>query len=81
MAQLLIRNLNSATVNCLKDMARTHHRSLQGEVQHILEQATAGTELTRKWPADFCEQVLGGWQGEPLTRHAQGEYEKREEFE
>lgn len=40
-------------------------------------------ELVRRaveteWPEGFFEEVVGGWQGEPLVRAAQDEYEERE---
>jgi hypothetical protein len=37
-------------------------------------------EIATEWPADFFESVVGGWQGEPLERAPQGEYEPRETF-
>jgi len=37
MAQILVRDLDSATVKRLKEKARQHNRSLQGEVKAILE--------------------------------------------
>lgn len=40
MAQLLIRDLASATIEGLKQRAKTHHRSLQGELKSIVEAAT-----------------------------------------
>jgi antitoxin FitA len=39
MAQILVRALDDALVARLKDRARQNHRSLQGEVRAILEQA------------------------------------------
>jgi hypothetical protein len=30
------------------------------------------------WPPGFFEQTAGAWQGEPLTREPQGEYEARD---
>jgi plasmid stability protein len=39
MAQILIRNVDEATLDKLKARARRSHRSLQGEVTEILEQA------------------------------------------
>lgn len=30
------------------------------------------------WPPGFFERTAGAWQGEPLIRGAQGEYEKRD---
>lgn len=32
------------------------------------------------WLPGFFDEVLGGWQGEPLTRGPQGEHEAREEW-
>jgi hypothetical protein len=37
-------------------------------------------EIETEWPAGFFESVVGGWQGEPLERAPQGEYEARETF-
>ena len=39
MAQVLIRNVDETTLNKLKERARRSHRSLQGEIMEILEQA------------------------------------------
>ena len=38
MPQLLIRNLDEETIQNLKERARHHNRSLQGEVKLILEE-------------------------------------------
>ena len=35
-------------------------------------------EIENEWPENFFEEVLGGWQGEPLTRASQGMSEERE---
>jgi len=40
MADLLVRDLNRDTVDRLKQRARSHGRSLQGEVKAILEAAS-----------------------------------------
>ena len=32
------------------------------------------------WPKGFFEEVIGGWQGEPLQRSAQGKFELRDEL-
>ena len=32
------------------------------------------------WPPDFFEKTAGAWQGEPLVRAEQSEYETREEL-
>jgi plasmid stability protein len=41
MAQILVRGLDDALVVRLKERARENHRSLQGEVKAILEEAAA----------------------------------------
>lgn len=38
MSQLLIRNLEEETIELLKNQAKLHNRSLQGEVKQILEE-------------------------------------------
>lgn len=89
MAQLLVRNLDPQIVERLKNIAKSHHRSLQGEIKHILEyvaSAPAGKlsfleEETSSWPKGFLKEIFGGWQGESLTRPPQGDYEKRDELE
>ncbi len=35
-------------------------------------------EIGTGWPQGFFEEVVGGWQGEPLERPLQGEFETRE---
>lgn len=35
-------------------------------------------ELQPEWPAGFFEEVVGGWQGEPLQRAEQGSYDVRD---
>lgn len=91
MTQLLVRHLDAKTINRLKNRAKLHHRSLQGEVKFILEEVAslpndklfgiAEKEKTRSWPPGFLDQVLGQWQGESLTRPSQGNYEDRDELE
>ncbi|MCX7016269.1 MAG: hypothetical protein NTW86_27550 [Candidatus Sumerlaeota bacterium] len=35
-------------------------------------------DLGQGWPEGFFEKVVGGWQGKPLRRPPQGDYEDRE---
>jgi hypothetical protein len=35
-------------------------------------------EMGLGWPEDFFEEVVGGWQGEPLQRPPQGQFEARD---
>ena len=34
-------------------------------------------EVSDEWPEGYAESVFGKWQGEPLKREPEGEYEKR----
>ena len=38
-------------------------------------------DISSGWPEGYFEQVFGGWEGEPLQRPEQGDYEQRERFE
>lgn len=35
-------------------------------------------ELHPKWPQDYLEDVVGGWQGDRLRREYEGRFEERE---
>jgi antitoxin FitA len=56
MAQILVRGLDDALVARLKERARENHRSLQGEVKAILEEAAAQATNTE------IEAILAKWQ-------------------
>ena len=43
-------------------------------LQFKVEQSTSKSS----WPAGFFENVIGGWQGEPLERPEQGVFEERD---
>jgi hypothetical protein len=34
-----------------------------------------------QWPEDYFEQVFGRWEGEPLRREPQGDYERRNDLD
>lgn len=34
-------------------------------------------EIASEWPEGYIEDVVGGWEGEPLDRPPQGEFETR----
>jgi plasmid stability protein len=64
MAQLLVRDLDLKVVERLKEQARRNHRSLQGEVRAILEQAAAtathgeALAMVDKWRRKWGERVF-----------------------
>lgn len=44
MTQILVRNIDDVTLSCLKQRAKRHGRSLQGELKIILEKASKRTQ-------------------------------------
>ncbi len=55
MAQVLVRDLNAAVVERLKERARHHGRSLQKEAKAILEAAAAAMTM------DEAREVADAW--------------------
>ncbi len=49
-------------------------------LQPILPASVKPTPEELGWSPGFFEQTAGAWEGEPLTRGEQGEYELREEL-
>ncbi len=60
MAQLLIRNIEARTMERLKERARRHRRSLQGEAKVILEVATSLTRDEAWAQAEDIRVSFGG---------------------
>lgn len=58
---------------------RRRARALGLSVSKYLAQLVR-RELGSGWPEAFFEEVVGGWQGEPLERPDQGTLETREPF-
>jgi len=69
----------------LKLAIPTEHTDKDLEVlvvyQIVEESAAQPSTEALGWSPGFFDRVIGGWQGTPLTRDAQGEYEEREELE
>lgn len=38
-------------------------------------------EFHPEWPKGFFEEVVGGWQGEPLQRGEQGDFDRRDSLQ
>ena len=72
MPQLLVRDLDAKIMARLKEQARQNHRSLQGEVKAILEQAAAtatrdeALAVLDKWRRRWGERVFSD--STPLIR-------------
>ena len=90
MAQVVIEDLDPIIIEKLEALAQEHGRSLQAEVKYILEAAVQAQTLNPSeanvvtktpeelgWTPGFFERTAGKWEGEPLIRGEQGEYEQR----
>jgi plasmid stability protein len=90
MAQVVIEDLEPVVIEKLEALARKNGRSLQAEVKYILETVVQGQAINSGdantvtktpeelgWPPGFFERTAGRWEGEPLIRGEQGEYEQR----
>ena len=88
--QVTSEDLDPLVIEKLKGLAQKHQRSLQAELTHIIEAAIQSQILNQTnakaipktseelgWSPGFFERTSGKWQGEPLTRGEQGEYEQR----
>lgn len=68
MPQLLIRNLDDSTIKNLKDLAKRHNRSLQGEVKRLLEEYATRPDET---PAAIAERWQGYFAGRVFSDSAE----------
>lgn len=77
-------------------MSQLHFYVPDDEEKQLREQARrAGVPLSRylaelvrrsagqadQWPAGWFDAVFGRWEGQPLSRPSQGEYEARSDFD
>jgi plasmid stability protein len=60
MPQLLIRNLDEQTIQNLKERAKNHNRSLQGEVKLILEEYASRPDESPLVIADRWQGYIAG---------------------
>jgi hypothetical protein len=49
--------------------------------RYLAELIKQQTQRPEQWPSGYFEQVFGQWQGEPLHREDQGNFEQRPGFE
>jgi hypothetical protein len=59
----------------LREKAKAKNMSLSKYLSEIVQRETQSG-----WPEGYFEEVIGGWQGEPLERPPQLELEEREPF-
>jgi plasmid stability protein len=75
MAQILVRNLEQDVRNKLQGLARSHGRSMEEEVRHILRSAVAapakkanlklGSRIARRFAGIGCDQGFEELRGHP----------------
>lgn len=75
MSQLLIRNLEDETIQRLKTRAKSHNRSLQGEVKLILEEIARQPDTL---PLAIAEQWQGYFTGRTFSDSTEQVREDRE---
>ncbi len=61
--------------NEVKRRARAKRLSVSKYLGELVQ-----SRLTDDWPTEFFARVVGGWQGAPLKRPAQLEFETRDEI-
>ena len=66
-------SVSEQTAGRIRQEAKAADLSVSQYLAKVVENA-----LRREWPAGFFENVVGCWQGEPLERAEQGEFDVRD---
>ena len=70
MGQVLVRNLDDHTINRLKAIAKSHHRSLEGELRVILKDVAGGYSRRRDLLSEvdaIKQELTGRWQADSTS--------------
>jgi len=73
-----------AALQLLEREEEEYREDIQALGHEISRQGTERLDQERasnQWPDGYFETVFGGWQGDPLVRPEQGEFEQRESFD
>lgn len=62
----------------IRNKAKEANLPLSRYLADLVKRETSEQSL---WPEGYFEQVFGQWQGEPLTRPIQGDFEQRLELD
>ncbi|QDZ40600.1 hypothetical protein FRE64_11930 [Euhalothece natronophila Z-M001] len=65
----------------LEQLATENNRSLEAEATELLAKLLQEKDIEvqqEEWLPNFFEEVIGGWEGEPLVREPQPEDQERE---
>ena len=76
LAAELLASLHEAGNELQSARAAEGARRTTGEARG--EEWRVELEFASEWPKGFFEDVVGGWQGEPLDRPEQGHAERRD---
>lgn len=84
MTQIILDKIKPDVITKLTNLAQQHQRTLEEEITAILEDIADNQPITtpenKGWSPHFFELTCGSWQGEPLVRETQPEYQEREEL-
>ncbi len=59
----------------VRERARARGMTVSGYLAELVVR-----EVASGWPDGYFDEVVGGWEGPPLRRPAQGRFEKREKL-
>jgi antitoxin FitA len=76
MGQVLVRGLDDAVIDRLKQRAELHHRSLEAELREILEHVAAQLDVAAA--RDLADQIRRKLEGRPHSDSAEMIREDRE---
>lgn len=60
-----------------KELRKRAARARMPLSRYLAEVVKTETRAPDEWPEGYFERVFGSWEGDPLERAPQGEYEKR----
>ena len=76
MGQVLVRGLDDAIIERLRQRAESHHRSLEAELQEILEQVSLQVDIATT--RDLADRIRRKLEGRPHSDSAELIREDRE---
>ena len=86
MTQIILEISQLGVIEKLQNLANQNQRTLEAEIAAILENAVESMPITTTpehggWLPGFFEEVISGWEGEPLVREPQPETQERDFLE
>lgn len=81
MVQLILDQIPPRLWARLEKLATQNNRSLEAEATALLTKSLQEKDIEVQeegWLPNFFEEVIGGWEGEPLVREPQAKDQERE---